>query len=225
MRLSERIECPPDFQQYITDIFGVNRFGGPLFRFIWGQSETEHRLTIHGTYEPKLIGHNQPCWILQMWEGPEIFGTPDYFYYANRDQETGLPLMEYPEFGRYQDLATFLFRNFDAKTKDLRIETITLDWVIIDRAMPLMIQALDMSEYHKQLAREQQEAWENMKLVEQIADRLHDDLPTFYGPVSYAGQRNRTALIDRKRAEIERKWKQMGAGKRQPQRGFFQDPN
>ena len=207
MRLSERIECPPDFQRHVTDLFGVNRFGDPIFRFVWGMTETENRLTIRGTYEPQLIGHNQPCWILQMWQPPELFGTPDFFYFANRDPASGLPLMEYPEFGRYGDLATFLFRNYDAKTHELRIETIQLDFAIIDRAMPLMIQALEMTESQKELAREQQEAWENAQLVQQIAERLHDDLPTFYGPVSYANQGNRTALIEpeegRNRAEVE----------------------
>lgn len=221
MRLAERIECPPDFQQYLTDIFGVNRFGDPLFRFVWGQTETEHWLSPRGTYEDKLVGHNQPCWIPQMWEGPEVFGTPDFFYMVNRDEETGMPLMEYPELGRYKELVTFLFRNYDAKTQELRIETIELDWPIIDRAMPLMIQALDLSEAQKELAREQQEAWENMKLVEEIADRMSDDLPAFYGPVSYAGQQNRTALIDRKKEEIERKWRELGGHR--PQRGFFQN--
>lgn len=218
-RTSDRIECPPEFQQHITDIFGVNRFGDPLFRFIWGQTETEIMLTPFGTYEERLLGHNQPCWILQQWEPPEAYGTPELFYYLQTDLDMGLPVMMYPEFGRYKDFMSFLFKEY--KNGKLDISTIDLDWVLIDRALPLMIQSLEMSDALKRARQEEYEAIEEQAEVNKIADRLADSLPSFYGPTSYAIQRARQGHLDRKKEQIERQWRTMNLRKK-PMRGFFQ---
>jgi len=220
-RPSERLECPEDFQQHLTDLFGVNRFGEPLFRIIWGQTETQVQLTVDGKYDRVLLGHNQPCWILQRWEPPEVFGTPDHYYFLNRDPESGDVMMEYPEFGNYTDLVTFQSKNYDAATKELYIETVTLDWSIIEHAFPLIFQTLEMSAMEIESAREQQEAYENSLAVERIADRLYDELPSFYGPTSHAQIANRTALIDRKMAEIEQEWRKHKL-RLPPARGFYQ---
>lgn len=221
-RLTERLECPPEFQRHLADIFGVNRFGEPLFRFIWGQTETETMLTPQGYYEPILLGHNQPCWILQQWDAPELYGPPEVFYYLNTDLDTGLPVMAYPEFGRYRDVITFMSKRYIPATKQLVIETIPLDWMLIDRAIPLLIKSLEMSGALKESMRAQQEETEEAAKVEEIADRLDDALPSFYGPVSHAQIGNRTALIDRKMAQIEQQWKRFNLRKR-PMKGFFQN--
>ena len=220
-RPAERLTCPEDIQRDLTDIFGVNHFGDPMFRIIWGMTETQVQLTVNHTYDDVLVGANQPCWILQRWEPPEVFGTPDFFYLINRDDETGMVMMEYPDFGKYKDLVSFQSRHYDAKTHELKISTIELDWTLIDAAVPLMLKSLEMSDLERQAALEEQQAYENALIVNEIADRLHDDLPTFYGPTSHAQISNRTALIDRKKAEIERMWRLMDL-RRAPARGFYQ---
>jgi len=219
--IAERLTCPAEFQQHLTDIFGVNCFGDAIFRIVWAQTESVKVATPRGM-EDRLVGHNQPCWLLQRWMAPELYGTPELYYWLNSDPATGLPINgEYPELGRYETIITFLHRSIDSGGA-LVIETIPLDWEVIERAIPVLLASNEMTYWQQKAAIESQEAWENAQLVQQIADRLHDDLPTFYGPVSYAGQGNRTALIDRKKAEIESKWKQMGGKRYRPQRGFFQ---
>ena len=221
MRKSEKLTCPPEFQQHLTDIFGVNRFGDPLFRFIWGQTESEVMLNSLGYYEERLVGANSPCWILQQWHPPEEYGPPEVFYYLYTDLDCGLPVMEYPEFGRYHDLVSFLGKNYNAETKELEITTIPLDWVLIDRAIPLMIKSLELSDAMKKSISDEARIAEETAQVQLIADMLADRLPTFYGPTSYAKQDNRTALLDRKKAEIEQEWKRRNL-REQPMRGFWQ---
>lgn len=201
----------------------MNCFGEPLFRIIWGQTETMQVASEYG-YEHKLIGHNQPCWILQKWMPPEAYGTPDTYYALTADQLTGLPLLgEYPEFGRYETLVTFSSKRYDPMTNELIIDTIPLDWEIIERAIPALLASQEMTYWEVRAAQEAEEAYENACVVSEISDRLHDQLPTFYGPTSHAQIGNRTALIDRKMAQIDREWRKRAADlKLPPRKGFYQ---
>jgi len=208
----------------MADLFGVNYLGEPMFRFIWGQTETEIQLNAEGFYEERSLGHNQPCWILQMWEPAETYGPPEVFYALNTDVDTGLPVMAYPEFGRYKEICTFLFKKYDPSTGKLDLSTVTLDWALLDRLLPVMMFSLEMSEELKRSKLADAQAEEENAKVQEIADRLSDLLPSFYGPVSYEAQRNRTSLIDRKMAEIESIWRKHNL-KRPPMRGLFQKPN
>jgi len=45
---AERLTCPPEFQSCLTDIFGVNVFGEPNFKILWGQTETYDYATLSG---------------------------------------------------------------------------------------------------------------------------------------------------------------------------------
>lgn len=224
---AERLKCPEMFQDLITTRFGVNRYGGPNFRLIWGQTDTYDIATHHG-YMPRLHGNNQPCWILQRWVAPEMYGTPEVYYALTADKETGLAMLgEYPEFGRYETVTQFMRREYNEQTQRLDIHTIPLDWTIIERLIPVMLKAQEITYWEQRAAVEQEEAEENARQVDMIASRLYDDLPSFYGPVSYAGQRTRTALIDRKKAQIEQEWRRRERMLRhQPRRGFYQEaPN
>jgi hypothetical protein len=227
-RVQERLHCPAEFQDYLTHIFGVNHFGGPMFRIVWGQTETFQMAAADGSgYVEKLIGNGKPVWLLQRWMPPEAFGTTELYYRFTADPETGLALLgEYPDFGRYETMITFESKHYDPATNQLVIETIPLDWEIIERAIPLLMQSQELTYWQIRAALEEQERLEEQAIVAEIADRLSDSLPNFYGPVSYAGQANRTALIDRKKEQIERDWRKRGKALRQePARGFFQKPN
>jgi hypothetical protein len=224
---SERLHCPEEFTSLLGEIFGVNPFGEPNFRIVWGQTETFDAADGDG-YQQRLIGLNQPCWILQRWLPPECYDTPDIYYRVTADPESGLPMLgEYPEFGRYETITPFMLKRYNPETKSLEIKTLPLDWEIIERAIPILFASEQMTEAERLAAQNQREEEENAAIVTEIAERLADSLPTFYGPTSFADQRNRTALIDRKKAEIERAWKQLGIHKRRnPKRGFYQgEPN
>jgi hypothetical protein len=211
------------FQDLITTRFGVNRYGGPNFRLIWGQTETYEVATSHG-YAPRLMGNNDPCWMLLKWTAPEMYGTPEVYYALTADAETGLAMLgEYPEFGRYEILTKFLRREYNQDTQMLEIHTIPLDWNLIESLIPVMLASQEMTYWEQRAAVEQEQAEENARQLDMIASRLYDDLPSFYGPVSYAGQRTRTALIDRKKEQIEQVWRRRERMlRRQPRRGFYQ---
>lgn len=221
----EALSCPDEFQGHLTAIFGVNQFGDPNFRIIWGQTETMDVADSFGRgYVKRFIGHGQPCWIIQRWRPAEIVGEPDAYYRLMCDPETGLALAgEYPEFGSYETVTPLMSRQYNERTKELEIKPFPLDWEIIERAIPVLMQAEALTEEEKQAALEAAEAKENAQLVQYIADRLYDSLPAFYGPTSHAARMNKTALIDRKMAEIEQIWKRLGAAKHKPARGFYQE--
>lgn len=193
-----------------------------MFRIRWGQTDVMQVANGDGRgYIDFLTGFGQPCWIIQQWEPPEKFGMPATYYRRNRE-ETGLCMTgEYPHRGRYKTLQPLMLKRFDETNNQLVFETLPLDWEIIERVVPVLIQALGASEEEVERAYQQQQADDNAELIEKIADELYDRLPTFYGPTSYADQAVRTSVIQRKMDQIEKVWKQQSKEHR-PMRGFYQ---
>ena len=221
----ERLRCPEQFNRRLGEIFGRNRFGEPFFRFIWGQTETYDISTLHG-YSKKLIGHGEPCWIVQKWLPPEMFGIPEMYYYFTRDPDHPELAMlgEYPQFGRYETVTPLRTRRYDQETNSIVVETLPLDWDMVERVIPVLIAAQELTYWQAKAAQQAMEEEENLRVVMEIADRM-DDARRRLEPTSYRDQQNRTALIDRKMAEIEQQWKRMGVGRPgwNPPKGFFQN--
>lgn len=221
---SERLECPVEFQQHLTDLFGVNVYGDPLFKIYWGQTEA-FDVAAPGGYTQKLYGHNQPCWMIMRWRPPELFGTPDIYYALNADPETGLALMgEYPEMGTYEPLIMLMHKYFDQETNELIVKTLDLDWDLIEKVIPALEAAERMTPEEIKAAEEAIQAQENAAIVDEIERRMESALPTFYGPTSHAARLNKTSLIDQKKQVIEKEWKKRErAIKRGVPRGFYQE--
>lgn len=225
MRQIEKIECDADFQRHLTDLGGVNYFGEPMFRIVWAQSLMTLMPTASGIYEEEPLDFD-PCWLLQKWIPPEAFGTPALYEYMMRDEETGMPLGgPYPEFGQYETIVKFKSARLDTAKQQLEITTIPLDWEIIEHALPMMIQAALMNHEEIKAVRRAEKELAAKQVQNEMTDRLFDSLPEFYGPVSFAGQQNRTALIDREMAKIERQWRALGLDRKRLPRGFFQGKN
>jgi hypothetical protein len=220
---SERLTCPPAFQSYLTELFGVNVFGEPNFKLVWGQTETFKAATEHG-YEDKLLGHNMACWIILKWQPPEMYGSPDLYYFHDMDEVTGLALCgEYPELGRYEILQPLIAKNYNPQTHALEITTLPLDWDILEIAIPMLMRSQELTYWEKKSALDQIEAMENADQVNEIADRMFDALPAVYGAQSFAGQGIKTSVLARQMEKIEQKWKQLGVQRReQPTRGLWQ---
>jgi len=101
---SERLHCPKQFQDRLTKEGGLNRYGQPNFKVVWGQTETM-RIAGRDGYRETLTGFGEACWILMRWVPAETYGPPDIFYFENYDKSSGLQFMgEYPWKGRYQTL-------------------------------------------------------------------------------------------------------------------------
>lgn len=219
----ERLECPAEFQRVLTDLFGVNHYGDPLFKIAWGQTETYDYATAHG-YSQKLVGHNQPGWMMMRWRPPEIYGTPELYYQATADPATGLAMLgEYPQFGRYECLVILTHRTFDPVTHEVFVSTLPLDWDLIDKVIPALEAAERMTAAEVEEAYKAIETAEHNAKVNEIEARMRSALPTFYGPTSHAQRRNKNSLIQQKKDQIEREWKRRGLDKRvTPARGFYQ---
>lgn len=215
------MECPAEFQERVTRRFGLNQFGSPNFRIAWGKTETTIVAGKNGYEERLLCG--LPCWLILRWVPPESYGSPELWERQNKDPETGLCLLgPYPSRGKYE-VAVPLYRK-KMVNGTLEFEAMPLNSAIIDTMIPLMIKAQELTQAERLAAMEQQEMEENTAMVNEIADRLQSEMPTFYGPTSYAGGRsNHTALIDRKMAEVEKVWRNLPADfLRNPKRGFHQ---
>jgi hypothetical protein len=93
VRKREQYKCPPEFQERLTRVGGVNRYGLPNFIIVWGQSWTVRR---GGTWEQddgtyfrgyrNVLEDGRPCWILKKWNAPEIYGSPALWFMQNREE-------------------------------------------------------------------------------------------------------------------------------------------
>jgi hypothetical protein len=215
----ERLICPPKYQQALVEKFGLNRFDEPNFRIAWGDTETTIVAGLSG-YEERLLSSGA-CWKILRWNPPECYGSPESWYLENYDYDTGLCLLgPYPEKGRYE-VAIPLMRQEVVNGK-LEVEAMPLNYAIIDLVIPLLVKSQELSYWERKVAEEEEVRLENTRLCSEIADRMSSDLPAFYGPVSYAGQITRTALIDRKMAAIEENYRRFPHIFKNPVRGLRQ---
>lgn len=211
------MSCPKEFQVRVSDAGGLNRYGDPNFRIIWGQTETcirggyweaqEGRPEFTG-YLEVLEGFGEPCWVLQMWKAPECFGTPAEYFMDNQDPHTGLQILgDYPWRGRYDTLNAFRSREF--KNGQLHQESMPLNSVIIDLVIPIIQQAQTATQLMRYTALKDREDRKQSNLTRIIDDKRKDAKLSFNGPVSYARQGCRTSLIDQKIMQLENDWKRL----------------
>ena len=224
---AERIPEPKEINRAIAQLYGYNRFGDPLYRLVWGQSETMQVRGLDKRYTDMLVGHNQACWLLQRWCAPEMFWTPELYYEMSCDED-GLSLTgEYPQFGRYDTIITFIERRI--VDDELVIETIPLSYQILEGLIPVLQASEQMTMAQMEECNRALEARENADKVALIADRLEAEMPAYYGPVSYAGQANHTGSaylrdLERKKQQIAAEWNKRRVAERRPEprRGIYQ---
>ena len=231
---NERLSCPPEFQRRVTQAGGLNRYGEPNFRIIWGQTDVcirgGHWPSIDGSseftgYREELEGFGEPCWVLQMWKAPECFGTPEQYFMENQDPHTGLQVLgDYPWKGRYDTLNAFRSREF--KNGKLYQESMPLNSVILDMVIPIILQAQEATQLMRLTALKDRETKKQDNLTRIIEDKRRDAQLAFDGPVSYARQGCRTSLIDKKIMELEANWKRlMRIAKLMPKGATIYKPN
>jgi hypothetical protein len=189
-----RQETPPEFQQLLTDTFGVNDYGEPLYRIIWGQDPQHVRRVSKpgGGYEDQVLGGNVAGWLLQRWMSPAKWGSPKLFALVNRDPANGQLLFPYPEFGEYETL-----KNLGGAP---------LDFEIVNQTVPFLEAVSRLTDMQMLAWKDRQKELESRRDIDMITDRLMDALPTRYGPVSYGRGGCRTSLLDRKMHQIQEVW-------------------
>lgn len=186
--LREVHEPPEGLARRVTRAGGLNRYGEPNFRVIWGWS----RLTwIGGKWKdcdasgnvireiielrqaPKYFPHER--WHIERWLPPEAYGSPQLWHSQTIEREDGIlipALGPYPRRGEYEHCFTL---------QGLRSEFVPLspaacEWIV--RAIEFA-RALPAQEHHAALQR--REAARERDWNAQ-ADAIFDDSgPAFHG--------------------------------------------
>jgi hypothetical protein len=156
----ERRVCPKEFQDRLTRAVGTNQYGEPLWKIVWGQTET---FTAGGVWQHDHFfgyrqlmmsngscnGEGEPCWMVLEWRPPEKYGSPAMYYFENRDEYTELSILgEYPYKGRYE--VAFKLTSQELRNGRMEVLHYQLDGFILDWLCPLLQLASKMSAKERQ---------------------------------------------------------------------------
>ena len=153
---SERLKCPPEFQDHVNAIGGFNRFGDPNFRIVWGQSEFEvvRGVDAAGKSGAHIVSKHAdvPAWFIEIWHPPEFYGTPEFWYALTWDWDADAPQIgEYPWRGAYEAASFNLFvRRFEGDC--LIIDAMPLNHYIIDLIVPNLMKGLEETYEQRKIA-------------------------------------------------------------------------
>lgn len=210
-----REACPPEFQDRLTDVGGVNRYEEPNFRLVWGQSETIRAGGVwdvpgiegvqhYKGYRDIPLDGGEACWVLQQWMPGEFWGTPSKWYLDNFDPSCGLQILgEYPYKGRYQTVFQ-LVSHGEVNGKKVT-EHMPLSSYLVDVVVPIVVMAKQISEAEKRAVIAERKAREEEGRITQIEDSLKNAYPTF-GEIRSAAGLSCLSVVQKKVEEIERHW-------------------
>lgn len=224
-------ECPLEYQRRLDEAFGLNRFGNPNFKFGWCQTT---RILIGNNwrdgygasqpgYKEAYQSHGMACWTILQWKAPEEYGTPDAYYATQYDAESGLSTCgEYPWEGRYESIQPL--NRTEMVNDKLVFMHFELSDILIDRIIPMIIAAQQMSLEARMIALKEIAEREDRELQAQIHDKTNENLPVWMDAVSYSKQGIRTSRLTQKMDAIEKTWKKLSKGGKRPrfQTGFAQ---
>lgn len=224
-------ECPPEYQRRLDEAFGLNRFGAPLFKFGWCQTT---RIVIGNSwrdgyggrdvgYKEALQSHGMACWTILQWKSPEEYGTPAAYYATQFDAECGLSTCgEYPWEGRYESIQPL--NRTEMVNGKLEFMHFELSDILIDKIIPMIIEAQQMSLEARMIALKAIQEQEDKELQEAIHESTNANLPVWMDAVSFSKQGIRTSRLTQKMDAIEKQWKRLSArgGRPRLQPGFAQ---
>ena len=120
--IRETHETPADVARELLLAGGVNRFGEPNYRAVWGWSRlgwiggkwedrdadgTLLREVVELRQEPKYTPHDR--WHIERWLAPESYGSPEQWWADTIETENGIrvaALGPYPSRGEYEHCFT-----------------------------------------------------------------------------------------------------------------------
>lgn len=210
----ERRQCPPEYQEHINKLGGMNRFGEPNFLLVWGETQTQ---TIFGQKHDGSRGQHVmlqfgvPAWHLMEWKPPETFGTPGMWYAMTWDAAANThALGDYPWRGLYIPCTFNLYVKkivgggirYDKHGEvqelpgRLVIDAMPLNYYILDLIIPNIFKSREMTLEQKKRAIEAREAAEKNQRLQRGYDAYMDATPAF-GGVAGTYESNREAWMQR----------------------------
>lgn len=210
---------------------------------IWRDRYGNERKGYRDTYQC----YGTPCWNIMRWKQPAQYGSPETYYENTWDDFSKMHFLgEYPWRGRYEIVQPLMRQemtegrlvndwipSINPRTgiiehvpvrkrvdQKLIIHHLPLTHLLIDKIIPLIVKVQQLSRQELMAIRESQRIAEHKKEVQEIADAMESNMPSYFGPVSYSRQGVRTSLLDRKMEAIEKVWKRELADKRRFSKGF-----
>lgn len=236
----ERRVCPPEYQEHVNKLGGMNRFGEPNFLLVWGETHTQ---TFYG-YDANgqrgqhtMLQFGVPAWHLLEWKPPETFGVPDFWYRFTWDPEAEVhALGDYPWRGLYIPCTFNLYvkrivgggLSYDKRGEvveapsRLIIDAMPLNYFILDLIIPNIFKSREMTHEQKTRAiRERMEA-EKQARLQRGFDAYVDAAPAFHGAAG-THESNREAWMQRlaeKQKGMRVSGRQFGTGHTQLKSGI-----
>lgn len=229
----ETRQCPKEFQDRITRMFGTTPFGDPIFKIVWGQSQFIRMgnvwRDVHGNerrgFRERYQSDGQPGWIIMRWRSASEYGNQDSYYAQTWDEYSQLHFLgEYPWRGRYEMLQAL--RTTEMVNGKLVVDHLPLTHILIDKILPMFVAAQSLSADERKAAQDLARKEKHKREVDEVAEQMMEALPAWYGPVSLSNQGCRTSLLDRKMYAIQKQWDRLTKKGRRPDfaRGFAQGP-
>ena len=132
----------------------------------------------------------------------------------------------YPWKGFYEVLQPLYHREF--RDNKLVIHHMPLSHILIDFVIPLILKAQGVSMEEKRAAIAIAKAEQHRKDVEYTAEVMAENLPAYWGPVSFGRQGIKTSLLTRKMDAISKVWDRLSKNGQRPTfqraKGFFRGP-
>jgi len=185
--LRETHEAPREIQQRVERTGGLNRFGEPNFRVVWGGSRlgwiggrwTDRDTSgnvIREAIELRRVPKYLPLerWHIERWMPPEAYGSPELWYAQTVESEDGIripALGPFPRRGEYEHCFTLA----GPSGEFLPLTTAACEWIVC--AVEWMRRLSRQETHAALLSREarRERAWEN------TADNILDDaVPAFH---------------------------------------------
>lgn len=150
----------------------------------------------------------EPCWLLQQWQPPEKYGTPEYYYMENYDWDSGLQTLgEYPYQGRYETIIPLSWKGL--VNGSLVVEHMHLNSLLIDLIEPIIKQAQEVTYARYIQLRKEHKEREDKAALERIADNLQDSFPAFNGAeMRSSSHLTCNSVVQKKMQAIEQHWRQ-----------------
>lgn len=198
----ENRKCPQQYADFLVRIGGLNPYGSPNFRFVWGDSATK---TIYGQMyggskgqHIRLRYHGIPAWHFEEWKPADYFGDPESWYEKTYDYETGLHTMgDYPFRGDYICRVPLYTKRFE-KGK-LIIDEFPLTYELCELLVPAMWQARGMTAWERKIVIEAEREKERADADKQVMDAYLNAAPAFGGN-DFSGSVNRERMLEKIRA-------------------------
>lgn len=202
-RRSQR-EAPKEVQDRLTKAGGLNRFGGPNFRLIWGWANTNtvyNRHTREYERRPRYMLKKRDRWFLEKWFAPEFYGTPRMWrrqFTENIDGRAVDLLGPFPERGEYEQLLTIeTWHKPECPTQDKTdcecggMSYLDLSLSVVDEIVKRAEAARDENAWARKYRHEEANERRN-KNWEDLADDTIKDLQRSYlvSPTVFLGHRN-----------------------------------